>query len=181
MRKWFFKILACLFQKKNKASLKILTVIILYESRIKFLSRLHWSIFSSVLYSKPTFGTNFRITGGFLNNFLLEKAAWTISLKKATGRISQLISDFTEESRNLTLDFLHKKTVKNCDNHKLFLGLLIKISARDTNPLRVKGKRHWPGWTRGYWRAWDQRGTVSPSHHYIYYCISTQTRSAPDT
>jgi hypothetical protein len=97
-------------------------------------------------------------------------------LKKLLEGFSQL-SDFIEESWDLTLDFLHKKTAKNCDNHKLFLGLSIKISARDTNPLRVKGKRHWPGWTRGYWRAWDQRGPVSPPHHYY---ISTQNSSVPD-
>ncbi len=35
----------------------------------------HWSIFSSE-YSKPAFGTIFRITGGFRNNFWRHKRQW---------------------------------------------------------------------------------------------------------
>ncbi len=30
---------------------------------------------------------------------------------------SQLVSDFIETSRNFILDFLHKKTDKNCESH----------------------------------------------------------------
>ncbi len=41
----------------------------------------------------------------------------------------------------------------------------------------MKVKRHWPGWTTGYWRALDQRGPVSPPQHYN---ISTQKRCVPD-
>jgi hypothetical protein len=31
---------------------------------------------------------------------------------------SQLVSDFMETSRNFILDFLHKKTDKNCESHE---------------------------------------------------------------
>jgi hypothetical protein len=50
-------------------------------------------------------GTAFRDTGGY-------QKAGTSSLKRVTGRNFTLVSDFIEASRNIYLDFLHKKTTK---------------------------------------------------------------------
>ena len=52
-----------------------------------------------------------RDTGGY-------QKAGTNSLNRVTGRNSQLVSDFIEASRNFDLDFLHKKTTKNYENHQ---------------------------------------------------------------
>ncbi len=38
--------------------------------------------------------------------------------------ISQLISDCIEASRNVILDFLHKKTIENCENQKVLFQIL---------------------------------------------------------
>jgi hypothetical protein len=83
-----------------------------------------WLIFSFVLYkyiqgrlseqfseSQADLGTTFRDTSGY-------QKAGTSSLKRVTGRIFTItiVSDFIEASRNFILDFLHKKTAKNCEN-----------------------------------------------------------------
>jgi hypothetical protein len=47
------------------------------------------------------------------------KVAASEHLKRVTGRIFTInvVSDFLESSRNFILDFLHKNTVENCENH----------------------------------------------------------------
>jgi hypothetical protein len=69
---------------------------------------------------------------GFWNNFqdhrqlskqLLESQAAigkpeTSFLESVTGRISTIVFDFIEPSSNFILDFLHKKTAKNLENHQ---------------------------------------------------------------
>jgi hypothetical protein len=58
-------------------------------------------------------GTTFRVTGGY-------RKTGTISLKRVTERFFT-ISDLIEANRNFILEFLHKKKVKNCENHKFSL------------------------------------------------------------
>jgi hypothetical protein len=58
------------------------------------------------LESQAGFGTTVKSTSGF-------QKAGTSSMKKVTGRISQLASDFIKASRNFILDFLHKKITEN--------------------------------------------------------------------
>ncbi len=64
----------------------------------------------------------FRITSEFSEQLLKAQAAIR-KPKQALWRgllegISQLVSDFIEASRNFILNFLHKKTTENCENHK---------------------------------------------------------------
>jgi len=53
--------------------------------------------------SQAAFGTTFRVAGCY---------------RKAGKRIQQLVSDFVEASRKFILDFLHKMTPKNFENHQ---------------------------------------------------------------
>jgi hypothetical protein len=52
-------------------------------------------------------------TGGY-------QKSGTSSMKRVTvlEGISQIVSEFIEASRNLDLDFLHKETYKNYENHQ---------------------------------------------------------------
>jgi hypothetical protein len=61
--------------------------------------------------SWPVLRTTFRVTGGY-------KKAGTSSPKGLLEGFSQLVSNFTDASTNFFLDFLHKKTAKNSENHK---------------------------------------------------------------
>jgi hypothetical protein len=37
--------------------------------------------------------------------------------KRVSGRIFTIRSDFTEASINFSIDFLHKKAARSCENH----------------------------------------------------------------
>ncbi len=106
----------------------------------QFFSSVHSQpAFRTISESQAGFGTTFKGPGGYLK-------PGTSSLKRVTGRISQLVSDFIEASRNFILDFLHKKTTENCENHKWsfnkysvsdFSIVKKKYSFRDTIPLNL--------------------------------------------
>jgi hypothetical protein len=54
------------------------------------------------------FRSTFTVTGGYRKT----GTSFLDRVTAVTGRI------FTEGGRNLILDFLHKKTAKNCENHQ---------------------------------------------------------------
>ncbi len=88
-------------------------------SCIKFVFWLSFALigrFFPVYIHSRIFGTIFRITGRLRNNFCRHMRL-SESRKQALWRgllqgISQLVSDCVEASRNLILDFLHKKTIQ---------------------------------------------------------------------
>ena len=121
MRKWFL-FLACFVLKKNQNEVYVC----FFEntnSKSCSESRISFALLSLVNFFWCTF------IAGFRNNFQnhrrvseqLLKAQAVIrepeksSLKRVTGR---KVSNFIEASRNFILDFLYKKTTKNCENHK---------------------------------------------------------------
>jgi hypothetical protein len=72
---------------------------------------------------------------GCRNNFSIKSGyqkAGTSSMKSVTGRNFTLVSGFIESSRNLKLDFLHKKTDSKLP--VLIARTLKKYSSRDTIP-----------------------------------------------
>jgi hypothetical protein len=72
----------------------------------------HWLNFSSALHIHGRLSEQlFRITGGF-------RKAGTSPLKRVTGRMFTIVSDFIEACRNFFLNFLYKKTAKNCESHQ---------------------------------------------------------------
>jgi hypothetical protein len=75
-----------------------------------FLVYIHSRLSEQFSESQAGFGTTFKGTGGY-------QKAGTNSMKRLLEGISQLGSDFIEASRNFILDFLHKKTTENCENH----------------------------------------------------------------
>jgi hypothetical protein len=104
------EVFACFFENSNSK--------ICSESRIKFLFGLSFALCHSRLSeqfsgSREGYGTVFRDTGGY-------QKAGTSSLKRVTGRnfTIGLVIDFIEAIRNINLDFLRKKTIKNCECRK---------------------------------------------------------------
>jgi hypothetical protein len=73
------------------------------------------------LVSWPAFITIFRITSGLRNSFESftsgYRKAGTSFLKRASGRIFNLVRYFRETSRNLILNDFQKQTAKNCETH----------------------------------------------------------------
>jgi hypothetical protein len=78
------------------------------------------ALVSSTCHSRPSeqfsesqaaFGTTFRVTGGNLKS-------GTSFLKRVTGMISEIVSNFNEASININFSFLHKKGAKYCKNHQ---------------------------------------------------------------
>jgi hypothetical protein len=57
------------------------------------------------------FRTTFRVTSSYRKSRLPEE-------NYTAGRITQLVSNFLEPSRNFALDFFPKKAAKNCENHQ---------------------------------------------------------------
>ncbi len=93
-------------------------------------------------FSEPqaAVGTTFTVTGSL-------RKAGTRHLKRFTGRIFTIVSDFREARRNFILDFLNKrqpKIVKTISAHSkstlLPFGTLKKYSSRDTVPVKRSDK-----------------------------------------
>jgi hypothetical protein len=83
-------------------------------------------------------GMTFQTSSGFLEAFSWSKSPvqsiWRRLLQEMIFTISK---HFIEASRNILLDFVHKKTAKSCENHQRpFLGPSKKYWSRDTSPLK---------------------------------------------
>ncbi len=77
---------------------------------------------NKILGSQAAFGTTFRVTGSYQKD-------GTSSLKRVTGSIFQLVSDFIEIGRNFLLDFFTKrqpKIVKTISAHSKSTTFILK-------------------------------------------------------
>jgi hypothetical protein len=79
--------------------------------------------------SQADFGTFFRVTGSYPKD-------GTSSLKRVTGRIFKLVSDFLEVGRNFLLDFFTKRQLKIVKTISAHSGEIYKRRHFSASPLQ---------------------------------------------
>ncbi len=150
LRQNSFKFFSLFVQRKLNmkfllASLKTLTnskfsfkscITFLFRLSLTFISRsFQWSFMAgfrnNYQESLGAFGTIYRITGGFWNNFYTG-GYWkdkTSSLKGVTEQIITIVKWFQRSKQKLYIivDFLQKQKAKKCENHHWLFIVLCRL------------------------------------------------------
>jgi hypothetical protein len=94
------------------------------ESRIKFLFRPFFALVGQLSPASingrfsEKFSGHRRLSEQVLESYAASRKPEQTPWKGLLEGFLQLVKDFIEASRNLILDFLYKKTAKNCENHQ---------------------------------------------------------------